>query len=88
MIHSRCSPPLDEVIKAIKELNPNKSLMPDGIAAEIYQYGGDTLTSCMHQLFIKLWETAKLLQDLKDASIMTIYKNKGHKRDCNNYHGI
>ena len=90
-IHSvwaRCSPTLDEVIKAIKELKPNKAPGSDSITAEIYQYGGDTLTSCMPQLFIKLWEAAKLPQDLKDASILTIYKSKGDKRDCNNYHGI
>ena len=42
----------------------------------------------MQQLFIKLWETAELPQDLKDASIMTIYKNKGDKRECKNYCGI
>ena len=42
----------------------------------------------MHQQFIKLWEAEKLLQDLKDASIVTIYKKKGDKRDYNNYHGI
>ena len=42
----------------------------------------------MHQLFTKLWAVAKLLQDLRDASIVTIYKNKGDKRDCNNYLGM
>ena len=81
-------PTLDEVIKAIKELKPNKAPEPDGIAAKIYQYGGSTLTLCMHQLFTKLWEAADLPQDLKDASIVTIYKEKGDKRDHNNNHGI
>ena len=42
----------------------------------------------MHQLFTKLWEAAELPHDLNDASIMTIYKNRGDKRDCSNYHGI
>ena len=78
-------PTLDKVIKAVKELKPNIAPGPDGIAANIYQYGGDTLTTCMYQLFIKLWEAAVLPQDLKDASIMNIYKDK---RDCNNYHCI
>ena len=62
--------------------------MPNGIAANVYQYSGNILTLCMHQLFTKLWEAAELLQDLNNASIMTIYKNKGDKRDCNNYCGI
>ena len=87
-VQARCSPSLDEVIIAIKELKPRKAPGPDGIAAKIYQYGGDTLISCIHKLFIKLWEAAELPQDLKAASIMTIYKNKGDIRDCNNYHGI
>ena len=39
-------------------------------------------------LVIKLWVGAEILQDLKDATIMTIYKNKVDKRDCNNCCGI
>ena len=35
-----------------------------------------------------MWESAELPKYLKDALIMTIYKNKGDKRDCNNYCGI
>ena len=81
-------PTLDEVIKAIKELKPNQAPGSDDTAAEIYQHVGNTLTLCMHQLFTMLWEAAELPQVFRDASIMTIYKNKGVKRDCNNYHGI
>ena len=27
-------------------------------------------------------------QDMRDANIVTLYKNKGDRNDCNNYHDI
>ena len=30
----------------------------------------------------------KVPQDMRDANIVTLYKNKGDRGDCNNYRGI
>ena len=38
--------------------------------------------------FSEGWEQGKLPLDLRDAVIITLYKNKGVKSDCSNYRGI
>ena len=42
----------------------------------------------MHKLLTLCWEQGHIPQDLKDANIVTLYKNKGDRSDCNNYRGI
>lgn len=37
---------------------------------------------------LSCWEQSKLPQDLRDAVIITLYKNTGEKSDCSNYRGI
>ena len=69
-------------------MNPGKSPGIDGIPAEVYQYGGEKVTVCLHDLFIKCWEQGLVPQDLRDAIIVSLYKNKGVKSDCSNYRGI
>ena len=34
------------------------------------------------------WREGEVPQDMRDANIVTLYKNKGDRGDCNNYHGI
>ena len=60
----------------------------DGISAEIYQHGGEVVVSRLQDLFTSCWEQDILPQDLKDAVIISLYKNKGEKSDCSNYRGI
>ena len=47
-----------------------------------------TLHSKLHELFLCCWEQGKLPQDLRDAVIITLYKNKGVNSDCSNYRDI
>ena len=81
-------PTLEETTKAIKQLKSGKAAGGDGIPAEIWKHGGQTLHSKLHELFLCCWEQGKLPQDLRDAVIITLYKNKGVKSDCSNYRGI
>ena len=51
-------------------------------------HGGLALHAKLHSLLVCCWEQGKLPQDLRDAVILTLYKNKGEKSDCSNYQGI
>ena len=42
----------------------------------------------LQDLFTNCWEKGTLSPDLRDAVIAYLYKNKGKKSDCSNYHGI
>ena len=81
-------PTCDKIKEAIAKRKHGKSTGIDGLQAEVYQHGGDALLRTLHGLFTKCWELGVLPQDLKDATIVSLYKNKGAKSDCSNYRGI
>ena len=53
----------------------------------MYKHGGTTLVGHLHRLFLKIWKNEGVPQELKDASIVTIFKN-GSRTACGNYRGI
>ena len=50
--------------------------------------GGEAVLDKLQDLFINCWEKGILPQDLGDAVIVSLCKNKGEKSDCSNYRGI
>ena len=52
----------------------------DGIPAEVYQHGGEVLDK-LQVLFTNCWEKGTLPQDLRDAVIVFLYKNKRETSD-------
>lgn len=83
------SPPtLDEVKQAVKTLKSRKAAGQDGIPPEVFKYGGIELIRRLHKLFLRIWNEEDVPQQLKDATIVTIFKNKGSRTDCGNYRGI
>ena len=42
----------------------------------------------LHQLLCLCWNEGTVPQEMRDATIVTLYKNKGDRSDCNNYRGI
>ncbi|PFX14517.1 LINE-1 retrotransposable element ORF2 protein [Stylophora pistillata] len=76
------------VAKAIKRLSRGKAPVADSIPAEIYAAGGPTLIECLTSLFATIWTQEKLPQELKDASIIHLYKRKGSRISCDNHRGI
>ena len=81
-------PSLDEVQRAIKQTRTGKAPGCDGIPAEIYRHGGTHLAKELSKLFKIIWESELVPQDLKDASIVTIFKRKGDRSECGNLRGI
>ena len=57
----------------------NKAAGLDGIQAELYKDGGDTLVANLLDRYRRYWESGELPQDFKDALIVNIYKRKGDR---------
>ena len=81
-------PSMEELTKAIEQLKSHKAAGVDGIPPEIWKDGGPALHSKLLEFLVCCWQQSKLPRDLRDAVIVTLYKNKGEKSDCSNYRGI
>ena len=81
-------PTREEIKKVTMQLKVDKSPGIDGIPAEVYQHRGEALLDKLQDLFTNCWEKGTLPQDLRDAVIVSLCKNKGQKYDCLNYRGI
>lgn len=81
-------PTVDEVRKAVKQLSCGKAPGPDAIPAEVYKAGGPVMMQKMTVLFQSMWKQGQVPQQLKDASIVHIYKRKGNRQSCDNHRGI
>ena len=78
---------IEEVCSAVKQMKCKKASGGDGIPAEVYKHGGTNLVHHLHRLFLKIWDNQEVPQQLKDASIVTIFKT-GSRTECGTYRGI
>ena len=81
-------PTLEDLKNAIECLSLAKAPGQDGIPPEIIKCGSDVLLEHLHDLLCQCWDEGAVPQDMRDANIVTLYKNKGDRSDCNNYRGI
>ena len=81
-------PSLEDVANAIDRQQCGKAPGQDGIPPDIIKCGKEVLVGPLHTLLCKCWEEGSVPQDMRDAKIVTLYKNKGDRSDCNNYRGI
>ncbi|KAL8578631.1 hypothetical protein ACOMHN_007089 [Nucella lapillus] len=82
-------PTFEELSKAIDSLARSKAPGIDGIPPKVIKAGKQTsLLEHLHNLLLQCWEDGTVPQDMRDANIITLYKNKGDRSDCNNYRGI
>ena len=81
-------PTRKEIRRVTMQLKVGRSPGINGILAEVYQHGREAVLDKLQDLFTNCWEKETLLQDLRDAVIVSLHKNKGEKSDCSNYRGI
>ncbi|MCP4267312.1 MAG: hypothetical protein GY777_17355, partial [Candidatus Brocadiaceae bacterium] len=83
-----CEPTTEELSKAIDLMAPWKAPGSDGIPADLLRHCKSSLLPHLHDILVKCWREGMVPQDMRDAKIITLYKNKGSRSDCNNYRGI
>ncbi|XP_018026545.1 uncharacterized protein LOC108681971 [Hyalella azteca] len=81
-------PSVEELNNAIDILPCGKAAGEDGIPPEVIKSGKPALLGPLHELLCLCWREGQVPQDMRDAKIITLYKNKGDRSDCNNYRGI
>lgn len=81
-------PDVHEIEYVLKQLKNGKAPGLDSISAEFLRVGRDVILPHLHTLLIKCWRSRTIPQDMINSNIITLYKNKGDRGDCNNYRGI
>ena len=82
------TPSVDELSNAIDRLPSGKAPGKDGIPAEVIKSGKSGLLEPLLKLLTQCWLEGAVPQDMRNANIVTLYKNKGDRSDCNNYRGL
>ena len=78
-------PNCTETDASIKQLQTGKTLDSDGIPADVFKAGGETLITHLIKLFQMFWVNGQHLQDFGDINM---YKNKGVHSSLDNHRGI
>ena len=81
-------PDQTEVKQVLENSNIQAAPGTDGIPAEIYKKGGPVLLTQLTKLYESFWNEEDIPQELRDASIVHLYKRKGNRQSCDNHRGI
>ena len=60
----------------------------DGIPVDIYKAAGPVAVEASHSVITSIWEDEDMPQELRDASVVSLFKNRGSIADYRNYRGI
>ena len=60
----------------------------DGIPAEIFKTAGSVALEALHSLLTSIWEEEDVPKEIRNATFVSLFKNRGSKTDCGNYWGI
>ena len=81
-------PTMDKLGKVIDSLATGKAPSSNSIPPDLLKYCKTTLLHPLHKVLCQCWREGAVPQDMRDAKIITLYKNKGERSNCNNYRGI
>lgn len=79
---------IEEVEKVVKQSPNYKAPGADRLPAEIIKAAGDCSIRWLHRIFNAAWKQQIVPLDWQTATVIPLWKNKGSKRECNQYRGI
>ena len=81
-------PTLNEVMKAVKRTSTGRAAGMDNIPAELFKAAGPEAMDAFHNILTSIWEEGAMPEEFRDATVVSLFKNKGSRADCGNYRGI
>ncbi|XP_076054495.1 uncharacterized protein LOC143033187 [Oratosquilla oratoria] len=79
---------MEEVMKTSSQTNSGKTPGMDGIPAEIFKSAGPVALESFFSLLTNIWEGEEIPKELRNATVISLFKDKGSKTDYGNYRGI
>lgn len=79
---------MEEITEAIFHTNSGRALGKGGIPAEIYKVAGLNTLKAFQDIKLHIGDEEEMPNNLHDALIVALYKNKGSKADCGNCRGL
>ena len=77
-----------EVEVRVRKLKNRKAAGKDEVMGEMIKGGGDSLVDWIWRLCNMAFESGFVLEVLRSAVIIPLYKSKGERTECSNYRGI
>ena len=88
MVELDSEPTASEIEKAINSLANGKVPGNDVILPEVIKQGIPVLLPHLNEPIFLCWREGEVPQDMRDAQIVPLFKNKNDRSDCNNNTGI
>ena len=60
----------------------------DDVTADLLKADGTPVLNWLHEIFVDIWNSEEIVEDWTLAILIRLSKNKGDKRQCDNYRGI
>ena len=81
-------PTIGEVLKEIRHTSLGKSTGMHGISAETFKSASQVALEALHSLLTSIWEEEDVPKEFRNATSVSIIKNRVSETDCGNYRGI